>query len=186
MRDRRLVSILNQPQTVKKQEPQNPTTIVRRRGQLDRYDYDIINPQRSDVLMDNFGDSSFYEQSSPLMMRDDSQFSTSYTQGGQSSRYFTPSYDTSSFLQQPQSIRVASSFVQPQYDPFSVAPQRQQFTSAQDKQIQDFNSLLSEINLTPFIMNRIVDNLKGWFVTQIMKPLLVQIDHINSVRLICF
>jgi hypothetical protein len=181
MRDRRLVSILNQPQTVKKQEQQNTNTIVRRRGHLDKYDYDIINPQVPDVMMDTFGDSSFYDQASPQRLMDDSQFANSYV-AGQSSRYFSPAYDTSSFLQQPQSSRVAS-FAAPQFDPFAVTPQRQ-FTSAQDKQIQDFNGVLSELQLTPFIMNRMVDNLKGWFVTQIMKPLLSQVDHLNSVGLV--
>lgn len=73
---------------------------------------------------------------------------------------------------------IGPSFAQYAHPQFT-SPTRQ--AQRPNEQVKDPNAELESLGLTPFIMGHCIDNLRTWFVTQLLKPTLAQIEHLNAV-----
>jgi hypothetical protein len=200
--------LLNPPKSTPQTEIPIPIESVRRRGELDNSDYDLIFTRKSATTpIEEFNPYSM--NTSTFELPFSQQIATPTRQGfspGQSHRQMlSPSQaqPQSLFGQQMRPMQSSfGQFTQPMQnftspskwithqDLILKGPEfgqsRPPFGSparSQGERQPDYTGPLTELHMTPYMMNICIENLKIWFVTHILKPTLVQIEHINAV---CF
>ncbi|KAL0491004.1 hypothetical protein AKO1_002707, partial [Acrasis kona] len=192
LRERDFQSML-QPVPIVREVETRPVQKIRRRGELDEVDYNIIFGDRNasnrrdqySMLLDQVG----ARQMQPIMQQ---QIMSPQRSPRTPSQFGSPPYiDLSQQYQQQyqepqQQYQPQNVPQQPLVTPLKTTRTRHVPFVSPPKQVEkpvqkDPNVILEELGLTPFVVNYCIDNLKVWFVLQILKPTLVQIEHLNSV-----
>jgi hypothetical protein len=193
LRDQQFLAILNPPQQQKTEKPVF-SEVTRKRGELDEIDYDLIFSRKfAATPTEDFNQYFMYNQDAQLQKSLQRSSRPVFSSGQmyrlppqqalspQVSRL--PPHMVAGFTQsQTMTSPNIQDFAQSRPMSF-VSPSRSQhqYQTVESKQEKTANAVLEELGLTPYIINFCIDNLKTWFVTQILKPTLAQIDHINSL-----